>query len=130
MARVRYLKPGFFTNDRVGALSPLARLLWQGMWCQADREGRLKDRPSRLKVEVLPYDDVDVDGLLGELARAGFVLRYEVDGERYIALPSFTEHQSPHVKEPVSAIPAPDKHRASTGSRREAARASLGEVRL
>lgn len=107
MSRARYLKPTFFTNERIGELAPLERLAWQGLWCQADREGRLKDRPKSLKIEVLPYDDCDFDAILASLELAGFIVRYEVDGERYIGIPSFPEHQSPHYKEPASIIPPP-----------------------
>lgn len=113
MSRARYLKPGFFTNERVGALPPIARLAWQGLWGQADREGRLKDRPATLKIQILPFDLVDFNELLEILSDAGFIERYAVCGERYIWLPSFKEHQSPHVKEPASLLPAPDKPGAS-----------------
>lgn len=107
MSRARYLKPTFFTNERIGELAPLERLAWQGLWCQADRDGRLKDRPKSLKIEILPYDDCDFEAILGSLEAAGFIVRYEVDSERYIGIPSFPEHQSPHYKEPASIIPPP-----------------------
>src|SRR5262245_4448792 len=61
MARARLLKPGFFTNEDLVELPPAARLLFAGLWTLADREGRLEDRPKRIKLAVLPYDDVDVD---------------------------------------------------------------------
>src|SRR5687768_5376510 len=107
MARLRTLKPGFFTDDELGECSPLARLLYAGLWCHADRDGRLEDRPKRLKTEVLPYDECDVDALLAELAQhpAGFIVRYAVKGKRYIALPTFPDHQNPHIKEAASKIP-------------------------
>lgn len=109
VSRARYLKPTFFTNERIGDLDPLARLAWQGLWCQADRDGRLKDRPKSLKIEILPYDDVDFDALLNTLQASGFIIRYEAQGERYIAIPSFLEHQKPHPKEASAAYPAPPK---------------------
>ncbi|MDI3298249.1 MAG: phage replication protein [Bacillota bacterium] len=114
MARARSLKPGFFKNEDLASLDPLARLLFAGLWTLADREGRLEDRPKRIKVEVLPYDECDVDGLLWALHRAGFILRYEVAGARYIQVVNFKKHQTPHIKEPASVIPAPDMHGAST----------------
>lgn len=107
MARTRMLKPGFFTNDTLAALPPIARLLFAGLWGIADREGRLEDRPTRIKAEVLPYDRANVDELLAKLQSSGFVVRYEVEGERYIQIRNFARHQSPHVKEPTSTIPAP-----------------------
>lgn len=107
MSRARYLKPSFFTNERIGELAPFERLAWQGLWCQADREGRLKDRPRRLKIEILPYDDIDFDAILATLHERNFIVRYEVSGERFIAIPSFLEHQRPHPKEPQSILPEP-----------------------
>ncbi|MEG1562118.1 MAG: hypothetical protein RR365_00495 [Bacteroides sp.] len=109
--RTRSIKPGFFNNDILGDLPPLTRLLFIGLWCLADREGRLEDRPKRIKKELLGYDDVnsdDVDEMLQELHKADFILRYEVQGERYIQVINFTKHQNPHVKEKGSEIPAPE----------------------
>lgn len=114
MARARNIKPGFFKNEDLAECHPLARILFAGLWCEADREGRLEDRPKRLKAEYLPYDDCDCDALLDQLARCGFILRYEAGGKRYIAVPMFGRHQNPHMREPGSTIPAPGQHSAST----------------
>lgn len=114
MSRARNIKPGFFKNDLLAECSPLARILFVGLWCEADREGRLEDRVKRIKAECLPYDDCDVSVLLDELDARGFICRYEAAGSRYIAIPEFTKHQNPHCKEQASSIPAPDKHGAST----------------
>ncbi|WP_139236722.1 hypothetical protein [Rugamonas rubra] len=73
----------------------------------ADREGRLEDRPKRIKGELLPYDSVDVEPLLIELELHGFILRYVVGSNRFIQICKFAEHQSPHVREQASAIPGP-----------------------
>lgn len=108
MARIRSIKPDFFMHDGLAELSPLHRLLFIGLWTQADREGRLEDRPARIKVAVLPYDKVDVDQMLEDLARHGFVVRYEVDGASLIQVTKFAEHQLPHHKEPPSMLPAMD----------------------
>jgi len=114
MARARNIKPGFFKNDLLAECHPLARILFSGLWCEADREGRLEDRPKRLKAEYLPYDDCDADELLDQLASRGFILRYAHGSGRYIAVVEFAKHQNPHMKEAASTIPAPCKHGAST----------------
>ena len=114
MARSRNIKPGFFTNDKLADIEPLGRIMFIGLWTIADREGRLEDRPRRIKAEVLPYDDADTESLLNQLVKQGFIIRYEVDGERYIQVLQFNKHQNPHMKESASTIPAPDKHHAST----------------
>jgi len=107
VARLRTIKPGFFTNEQLAELPMAARLLFEGLWCLADREGRLEDRPKKIKVEVLPYDDENVDWLLTQLDDAGFIIRYLAEGRPYIQIVNFLKHQSPHPKEAPSQIPAP-----------------------
>jgi hypothetical protein len=107
MARARNIKPGFFTNDILAECEPLARILFQGLWCHADREGRLEDRPRKLKAEILPYDECDIENLLSQLTRHGFIVRYQHGDGRFIQVVNFVKHQNPHVKESESTIPAP-----------------------
>lgn len=113
MARARLLKPGFFANEKLTELHPFGRLLFAGLWTLADREGRLPDRPKWIKGALFPYENVPVERLLGELAELGFIERYQDERERYIQIVSFLKHQTPHVREPASTIPAPDEHEAS-----------------
>lgn len=114
MPRARSIKPAFFANEVLGSLPPLTRLLYIGLWTLADREGRLENRPIRIKASVLPYDSVNAEKALKDLERLGFIFCYEVDGAAYIAIPAWRKHQNPHVKEPSSTIPAPCKTGAST----------------
>lgn len=110
MARARNIKPSFFLNEHLAELDPLARLLFIGLWCIADREGRLEDRPKRIKAEVLPYDSCNVEKLLEDLASGPdpFITRYEVGGNKYILINNFKKHQNPHQNEKASVIPAPE----------------------
>ena len=114
MARSRNIKPGFFVDDELAELPALTRLLFIGLWCIADREGRLEDRPKKIKAEVMPYDDIDIDSALFSLSPL-FLTRYTVDGKKYIQINNFIKHQQPHIKEAASTIPPPcDEHHAST----------------
>ena len=108
MARARNIKPGFFCNDGLVELPFEVRLLFIGLWTLADREGRLEDRPKRIRMEIFPGDDVNVDQALGMLAKAGFIVRYEVEERRYIEVLNFAKHQNPHPREAASTIPARD----------------------
>lgn len=126
MARSRNIKPGFFTNDNLADIEPIGRLLFIGLWTICDREGRIEDRHRRIKAEVLPYDNCDVDALLQDLAKHGFILRYVVGGEKYIQVLNFTKHQNPHVKESASTIPAPDMSSASTAQAPEQVNVDTG----
>jgi hypothetical protein len=110
MARSRNIKPGFFVNEDLTEIEPLGRLLFAGLWCLADREGRLEDRPKKIKLSILPADNCDIEALLNELQQRAFLIRYEVNGVKYIQIKNFAKHQSPHHKEVASVIPAPPNH--------------------
>lgn len=114
MARARGIKPGFFTNDLMAEIEPLGRLLFAGLWTIADRDGRLMDRPRKIRAEVLPYDDCDADALLSQLATRGFIQRYESHGIALIQVVNWKKHQQPHINERPSELPAPDEHDAPT----------------
>lgn len=112
MPRIRSLKPSFFTDSNLSELPPLYRLAFQGLWCHADKAGRLEDKPRELKVQILPYDECDFESVLTTLARPkgsspGFIQRYEAEGKRYIAITKFEDHQHPHRQEQPSEIPEP-----------------------
>lgn len=105
MARARNVKPGLFSNELLVELPAFDRLMFIGLWCLADREGRLEDRVKRIKIELLPCDDYDVDAGLNRLAAAGFISRYQVAGQSVIEIINFQKHQSPHGSEKDSTLP-------------------------
>lgn len=104
--RIRALKPGFFKNEQLAELSPWHRLCFEGLWCCADREGRLQDRPKRLKAEIFPYDDLSLDLLLWDLTRTGFIRRYVIASQPLIDIPSWERHQHPRNDEALSELAA------------------------
>ena len=107
MARSRNIKPGFFMNEELADIEPFGRLLFIGLWTLADREGRMENRPKKIKAEVFPYDSVEIEPLLDSLEEKNFILRYEFNGNKYIQVNNFLKHQKPHIKETASVIPAP-----------------------
>jgi hypothetical protein len=106
MARSRLLKPSFFRNEILAELPMGTRLAFAGLWTLADREGRLEDRPKRIKAELFPWDDVDLSAMLADLAAHGFIDRYTVDGVNVIQIVAFAKHQQPHPREQSSELPA------------------------
>ena len=111
--RARNIKPGFFVNEQLAECCFAARILFEGLWCLADREGRLEDKPKKIKALVFPYDDINADELLQELHTHGLIVRYEVDGAKYIDIPKFRVHQRPHQNETASVIPPREEPLAS-----------------
>lgn len=107
MARIRTIKPNFFTSEDIVRLSPLARLLYIATWMEADREGRMAWRPGTLKLRYLPGDDCDVLTLAQELIDAGLIVLYEADGTNLACIPTFTRHQVINNRETPSSLPEP-----------------------
>lgn len=105
--RIRSLKPGFFKNEHLCELSPWHRLCYEGLWLCADRDGRIEDRPKRLKAEIFPYDDLDMNSLLWDLMRAGFIVRYTAPNlQPLLWIPSWDSHQFPRSDEAASKYAA------------------------
>ncbi len=119
--RARNIKPAYFDNEQIADLSMAARLLFISLWCQADRMGRLEDRPRRIKVKAFPFDVVDIEALLGEIAavtedgKPAFIERYSVGGKGLIQIVNFLKHQKPHGKEQASTIPGKGMPDLGTG---------------
>ena len=105
MPRTRLLKPEFFLDEEMAKMSPIARLMFQALMPVVDREGRIEDRPARIKVVTLPYDTMDPNAVLQELTDAGFLVRYEAQGKRVVQVRSFLKHQKPHKDEQRSVLP-------------------------
>ena len=113
--RARNIKPGICKNDELAECSPHARLLFIYMWMLADREGRIENRPKRIKAECFPYEDVNIEKLLDEL-RPFLVLYGDARG-MYIQIVNFTKHQNPHRNEKDSVIPSPEDCRPEENER-------------
>lgn len=105
MARIRTIKPEFFTSEDIVGLSPFARLLYIALWCEADKEGRMTWKPNTFKLRYLPGDAVDIQSLAAELVQAGLVVLY---GDGYAVIPKFRQHQHINPRESDSQLPEPD----------------------
>lgn len=110
MARIRYIKPGFFQDEELCELSPWHRLCYAGLWGQADKAGRMAYRPRYLQVQIFPYDrDVEIVPLIDDLVKNGFMLKYTVGARTYLAVQpeAWKKHQRPRKDEPESELPPP-----------------------
>ena len=106
MARIRTIKPEFFTSADIVSLTPLARLFHVSLWCEADREARLGWNTKTFKMRYLPADNCDIQSLADELIEANLIILYEVDGKEYAEIPSFKNHQVINNRESESIIPS------------------------
>lgn len=129
MARIRTIKPEFFTSEDVVSLSPLARLFYVSLWCEADREGRLSWKPNTLKMRYFPGDNCDVNTMADELTDKGMLVIYEVDGKQYAEIPTFSTHQVINNRESPSVIPPRVEHASTTRQPRVKAEGKEGRER-
>lgn len=121
MARIRSIKPEFFSSPVVGQLTPLARLTWIATWVHADDEGRHDDHTALIRAQAFPFDAAvtvdDVEEHMKQLDQLGLIQRYEVDGRRYFVITNFAEHQHPNrptgSKRPAPPLPSDSAASAS-----------------
>jgi 5-methylcytosine-specific restriction endonuclease McrA len=94
MSRIRTIKPEFWTDETMVQLPYEARLLFVGLWNFCDDEGLLSYEPERIRMQVLPGDDIQISELLDLLVASE---RLEVlklkDGSEALKIPHFLEHQ-------------------------------------
>ncbi len=129
MARIRTIKPEFFTSSDILELTPLSRLFYIALWCEADREGLLNWNPKTLKFRYLPADDVEVEDIADELIIAGLILIFtDGDGKEIASIPSFKNHQVINNREADSVI-APRVKGASARVQAEGRKEGKGRER-
>lgn len=118
MARIRTLKPEFFTSEDIVSLSPLTRLLYIAIWCEADREGRFVWKPITFKLRYFPGDDCDILGMCDALVTRGLLVRYASADVEYAYIPTFHSHQHINPREAESQLPEPCENKRVSGSRK------------
>lgn len=111
MARIRTIKPEFFTSLTVADLTYEARLTFIGLWTHVDDQGRCVDDARLVKAAVWPLDDrtaKDVDVDLWQLSDAELILRYTVGSRKFISVTSWGEHQ--RINRPsLEKLPSPEE---------------------
>lgn len=112
--KARIIKPGFFVNDTLAGCDPLARILFAGLWCVADREGKVEWSPKRLQTQILPYDNVNIYELAKQLEESGFICTFLHNRTPYIKILRFEAHQKIHLRERASEIPEPNSETLTT----------------
>lgn len=110
MARIRTIKPSFFTSFAMSEHRHATRLTFIGLWTYVDDDGRAPDDPRLVKAAVWPLDDdisvAKVEKMLTQLADAGQILRYEVNDRRYLQVVQWKDHQ--RINRPTPSVhPAP-----------------------
>jgi hypothetical protein len=109
VARIRSIKPEFWSDEKLSECSLSARLLFIGLWTFADDEGRMEYAPARIRMQIFPCGSVTllkVREFIRELTEHSLIRVYVVDGKEYLSIPNFTKHQKINRPTP-SKLPPP-----------------------
>lgn len=118
MARIRSIKPEFWTSEQVMECSPNARLLFVGLWNFCDDLGRHPLMPRQVRALIFPGDDFTVDDIqrmFDELSENDLIRPYDVDGKRYFQVTGWHHQKIDKPQKPK--YPAP-LHELSPNARR------------
>lgn len=109
MARIRTIKPEFWTDGDMLKLSLITRLFYIGLWNFCDDNGVLEYDLASIKARIFPNDRVSVDNLLKELVDKEKAIIYEVEKKKYIFIKNLANHQV--IDRPrKSSLPLPNKN--------------------
>lgn len=126
MARIRTIKPEFFTSLTVASLPIEVRLTFIGLWTHVDDEGRCVDDARLIRAAVWPLDErtpADIECDLKVLTESSLITRYTVSGRSYLAVNGWSEHQ--RINRPTrSRLPAPSEADRADSSRGKSVPAS------
>ncbi len=129
MARIRTVKPEFWSSEQVMSCSPLARLLFIGLWNFCDDGGNHPLAPRTIKALVFPGDDITTDqvsNLLGELEAAELTLSYWVAGKNYLHVRGWKHQKIEKKNFKYPAPPAESGDDSESGRREFAEESSTG----
>jgi hypothetical protein len=94
--RIRSIKPEFWESENLSKVSREARLLFIGLFSCCDDVGRARASSRLLASRLFPYDEDAFKRLpvwISELEKQGCIRLYQVDGESYLDIPKWQNHQ-------------------------------------
>lgn len=97
MPRIRTIKPEFWNDEKIGNLKRECRLLFIGLWNQADDYGTVRSNPVWIKSQVFPYDEDlrtnELSKWLAALVDARMLEPFTHQGEGFYNIRTFLSHQ-------------------------------------
>ena len=101
MARKRMIDPIIWEDEDFGIMNSEAKLLFIGLFSNADDEGRIRANPSYLKSTIFMYEDTMTLSRIAEMRdvvckRMKNVKYYVHDGKEYIQLLKWSDYQKQH----------------------------------
>lgn len=120
MSSKRMIDPALWQSETMSQLTCEQRLLFIGLFSNADDQGRLRGHPSLIRSLIFPYDDISIKKITADLEAIeaiGSIHQYQVDGKCYIQVVGWWDYQSLQWGQP-SKLPAPEEWADSCRYRR------------
>jgi len=114
VARIRTVKPEFWTDEKIVELPFEARLFFIGSWNFADDNGNLERSSKKLKMQIFPADVIDCEPIIQSLITHGLLREYAVNGKSYLHVCGFSKHQVINRKS-KHGLPQPNNSRSTHG---------------
>lgn len=113
MARKRMIDPNFWKSEDIAALPIFARLVFIGMFSNADDYGKGRANAMYLRSTLFPYDEKmrvsDINKAISQISTLSSVQVYEVNGNHYYKFTNWLKWQK--VEKPsASLIPEPNEN--------------------
>ncbi len=113
MARGRMVSGSISESRKFAALdNHLHRLIYLMVMPHVDKAGRFEADPILITGKCLTRLNVDastVEAWLKDGVKTGLLRVYEARGIRVLEIVNFTDHNTPHHKEPASKLPSPEE---------------------
>ena len=106
----RMIDPRLWQSETIAALTRNQRLLFIGIFSNADDQGRLRAHPALIRSLLFPFDDIPLEEIecdLAAIAQGESILLYDVDGKRCLQVLNWWEYQTPQWAYP-SKMPPPE----------------------
>ena len=98
MASRRMVDPAIWQSETFAAYTYRQRVLFIGLFSNADDQGRLRAHPALIRSLVFPYEDItlaEIDADLQAIAEAGGIHLYEMGGHSALQVIKWWDYQKP-----------------------------------
>lgn len=91
------IDPAIWEDECFGKLDPISKILFIGLFSNADDEGIIRANDSYLRSTIFMYDDISLSDVRQAVDKVATTMQkvclYEVDGNRYIKLLKWSDYQ-------------------------------------
>lgn len=104
----RMIDPSIWQSETLASLTYRQRVLFIGLFSNADDQGRVKGHPALIRSMIFPYEDIaltDIQADLDAIEEVESIAQYKVKGKAVIQVLGWWDYQSPQWAYPSDLPP-------------------------